>query len=427
MDDIDLCILIFYDFFPSPKLDISNLNTISQKSAYRVDAEPSFEELSTQFPLLILLVLIFFINFTARIIFSPLMPTIEADLSLTHSDAGLLFLLISFGYFIGMLGSSFVSAAITHKKTISLSAMAVGLTLLPISFSSNKWILLIGLLVLGISAGLYLPSGLATLTSAINPRQWGKAIAVHEMAPNLGFVAAPLLAEFFMFWFSWRTVLVALGLTSLLMGLANARFGRRGELTGELPKFGVIRTLVKQRSFLIMLLLFCAGIGSFLGIYTMLPLYLVTEQGMDREMANTLVAISRIPGLAVVFLAGWATDRFGPRRALMWIFMLTGLSTMALGFAEGLWVSVFVFIQPMIAVCFPPAALVALSLIGPHETRNIAVSITIPFAFLIGGGILPILIGILGDAGAFKVGIVLVGVLILLTSILPRYLIFTRH
>ena len=111
----------------------------------------------------------------------------------------------------------------------------------------------------------------------------------------------------------------------------------------------------------------------------------------------------------------------------MWIFMLTGLSTMALGFAEGFWVSVFVFIQPMIAVCFPPAALVALSLIGPHETRNISVSITIPFAFLIGGGILPILIGILGDAGAFEVGIVVTGGLILLTSILPRYLIFRRH
>lgn len=111
----------------------------------------------------------------------------------------------------------------------------------------------------------------------------------------------------------------------------------------------------------------------------------------------------------------------------MWIFMLTGLSTMALGFAEGLWVSVFVFIQPMIAVCFPPAALVALSLIGPHETRNIAVSITIPFAFLIGGGILPILIGILGDAGEFGLGIVMVGALIILAAILPRYLIFPRQ
>ena len=173
-----------------------------------------------------------------------------------------------------------------------------------------------------------------------------------------------------------------------------------------------------------MLILFCAGIGGFLGIYTMLPLYLVTEQGMEREMANTLVAISRIPGLAVVFIAGWATDRFGPKSTLTWIYMLTGVFTMALGFAEGLWVTLFVFIQPMVAVCFPPAALVALSLIGPHETRNIAVSITIPFAFLIGGGILPILIGIIGDVGAFEFGIVLVGGLILLVSILPRYLDF---
>jgi len=402
------------------------LNTTSQNFTAGVNAAKSFGELRSQLPVLFFLALIFFINFTARIIFSPLMPTIEADLSLSHSDAGLLFLLISFGYFVGMLGSGFLSAVVTHKKTISLSSLAVGLTLLPISFSSNKWILLIGLFVLGLSAGFYLPSGLATLTSIINPRQWGKAIAVHEMAPNLGFVAAPLLAEMFMLWFSWRIILLVLGVTSLLMGLANARFGKRGELRGQTPKFGAIRTLVKKRSFLIMLLLFCTGIGGFLGIYTMLPLYLVTEQGMDREMANTLVAISRIPGLAVVFIAGWATDRFGPKRTLVWIFMLTGIMTMALGFAKGFWISVFVFIQPMIAVCFPPAALVALSLIGPHETRNIAVSITIPFAFLIGGGMLPILIGILGDAGAFGLGIVMVGGLILLTSILPRYLIFTR-
>ena len=403
------------------------MNTILQNFAPGINADKSFGELRSQLPVLLLLVLIFFVNFTARIIFSPLMPTIEADLSLTHSDAGLLFLLISFGYFIGMLGSGFLSAAVTHKKTISLSAIAVGLTLLPIAFSSNKWILLIGLFVLGLSAGLYLPSGLATLTAIIDPRQWGKAIAVHEMAPNLGFVAAPLLAEIFMFWFSWRIILMLLGLTSLLMGLANACYAKSGEFSGEPPKFGAIRVLVKQRSFLIMLILFCAGIGSFFGIYTMLPLYLVAEQGMDREMANTLVAISRIPGLAVVFVAGWATDRFGPKHTLVWIFMLTGLFTMALGFAAGYWTYVFVFIQPMIAVCFPPAALVALSLIGTPKTRNIAVSITIPFAFLIGGGILPILIGILGDAGAFGLGIVIAGGFIILASILPRFLIFPRN
>ena len=402
------------------------MNTKSRKPASRIDANRGSGELSVQFPFLLFLAFVFFINFTARVIFAPLMPTIEVDLSLTHSEAGLLFLLISFGYFIGMLGSGFISAAISHKNTISLSAIAVGITVLPISLSSNKWILLFSLLVLGIFAGLYLPSGLATITARINPRQWGKAIAVHEMAPNLGFVAAPLLAEFFLFWFSWRIIIAVLGLASFLMGLANICYGLMGELTGEPPKFALIRTLVKEKSFVIMLILFCAGIGGFLGIYTMLPLYLVSEQGMDREVANTLVAISRIPGLAVVFVAGWATDRFGPKRALVWIYMLAGLSTVALGLAKGHWVSVLVFVQPMIAVCFPPAALVALSLIGLQETRNIAVSLTSPFAFLIGGGMLPILIGILGDTGRFDVGIVMVGGIILLVSILPRYLSLTQ-
>jgi MFS transporter, NNP family, nitrate/nitrite transporter len=81
----------------------------------------------------------------------------------------------------------------------------------------------------------------------------------------------------------------------------------------------------------------------------------------------------------------------------------------------------------MSAVCFPPAALVALSLIGTQEPRHIAVSITIPFAFIIGGGILPTVIGIMGDAGVFGLGIAMVGGLILLAAVLPRYLIFARN
>jgi NNP family nitrate/nitrite transporter-like MFS transporter len=403
------------------------LNTIYQNSASAIDSVKNYGNLRSQLPVLLLLVLIFFINFTARIIFSPLMPMIEEDLNITHSDAGMLFLLIALGYFIGMLSSGFLSASITHKKTISLSAIALGLAFLPISFSSNKWVLIIGLILLGLTAGLYFPSGLATITSMINPRQWGMAISVHELAPGLAFVLAPLLAEILLLWFSWRVILLLLGMTSLLLGIANARWSRGGKFAGKALKFGTILTLVKQKSFLIMLIVFCAGIGSILGIYTMLPLYLVAEKGMEREMANTLVAISRIPGLAIVFAAGLATDRFGPKRTLALILILTGILTIALGFGEGLWTVILVFLQPMIAVCFPPAALVALSLISPQETRHIAVSITLPFANIVGGGIFPFLIGIMGDAGLFWMGIAMVGGLILLVSILLRYLIFERH
>ena len=376
---------------------------------------------------LLILTSIFFINFVSRIILAPLTPRIETDLNLTHADAGTLFFMISLGYFISLIGSGFVSSRFNHKRTIIISNTALGFAVIATAFCGGSWTMRLGLFALGMATGLYLPSGIATLMSIIPMRHWGKALAIHELAPNLSFVAAPLICEAVLIWFSWRAVFLLIGFAALIMGPVFWGYSRGGQFMGEAPSFASFRQLFGNLSVWVMVFLFSLGVISTMGIYTMLPLYLVAEQGMEREMANTLVAISRIPGLAIVFAAGWATDRFGPKRTLEWIFILTGILTMGLGFAGGLWTPVLVFLQPMIAVCFPPAALVALSLIGTRETRNIAVSITIPFAFIIGGGILPILIGIMGDAGVFWLGIVMVGGLILLASILPRYLIFARH
>ncbi len=46
----------------------------------------------------------------------------------------------------------------------------------------------------------------------------------------------------------------------------------------------------------------------------MLPLYLVTDHGMKRNWANTLIALSRIAAVATTLVGGWATDRIGPKQ-----------------------------------------------------------------------------------------------------------------
>ena len=76
---------------------------------------------------LLLLTSIFFVNFLARIVLAPLMPGIESDLEISHAEAGSLFLVISLGYFVSLLGSGFISSRLTHKRTIILSAMVLGL------------------------------------------------------------------------------------------------------------------------------------------------------------------------------------------------------------------------------------------------------------------------------------------------------------
>jgi NNP family nitrate/nitrite transporter-like MFS transporter len=203
-----------------------------------------------------------------------------------------------------------------------------------------------------------------------------------------------------------------------------ARFGRGGEFQGEFVGYPSYLNILSKPSFWILVILFSLGISSTLGIYTMLPLYLVTDHGMERNWANTLIALSRIAGIAMTLIGGWATDRIGPKQILRMVFLLTGLMTIFIGFASSSWVGVAVFLQPLVAVCFFPAGLAALSMVSSPKERSIMVSLTVPIAFLVGGGGAPTLIGFLGDVSFFGPGIALVGGLILTGTIFSGYLKF---
>ena len=228
-------------------------------------------------PFILYLTAIFYLNFLSRIILSPLMPTVEGDLNIGHAEAGSLFFCISLGFFPGLLGSGFISSHLSHRWTIVLSSVAVGGALLVVSLSHTLWWIRLGLVLIGLSTGFYLPSGIASLTDMVSSKHWGKAIAVHELAPILAFTSAPLLAEGLMIWFSWRGVLAVLGGAAIVAGGAFACFGRGGAFPGETPIPRNLRALLTIPSFWIMVVCFSMGIGASLGVYTMLPLYLVVE------------------------------------------------------------------------------------------------------------------------------------------------------
>ena len=380
------------------------------------------ETFLTQLTPLLLLTSIFFVNFISRIILAPLMPRVKADLALSHAEAGSLFLLISLGYFSTLLASGFISSRLTHRKTIMFSGIAMGMALFITSFSTSLWGMRLGLIAIGMAAGPYMPSGLATLTTLFKYRHWGKALAIHELAPNLSFVLAPLVAEVVLYWFSWRTVFMALGFAAFILATVFARFGRGGDFRGESFKYSSLRLIFSNPAFWIMVILFSLGISSTLGIYTMLPLYLVTDHGMDRNWANTLIALSRIAGVGMALAGGWATDRFGPQRILRIVFVLTGMLTLFIGLAPQTWVAAAVFLQPVMAVCFFPAGFAALSRVSSAGERNLTVSLTIPMAFLIGGGAVPALIGFIGDVYSFGWGIAMVGSLIMTGSIFAGFI-----
>ncbi len=384
---------------------------------------PSFR---SQMAPLLFLVGIFYLNFIGRIVLSPMMPTVEKDLNVGHDEAGSLFFMISLGYCLGLLFSGFISSRLNHRRTILLSSIAVGGTLIMVSVSHDLWMIRLGLILLGIAAGFYLPSGIASITELVRPEHWGKAIAIHELAPNLAFVTAPLLAEALLGVFSWRGVLMWSGIASMVSGVVFIIFGKGGGFPGEAPNVSTLRIILKEPSFWIMMALFSLGIGASFGVYTMLPLYLVAEKGMDRTWANTFIAFSRIFTLGSSFLVGWMTDRIGPRKTLMGVFIAAGVVTLLLGLVSGSWIILIVFLQSILATSFFPAGFAALSRIGSAKIKNVAVSLTVPVGFLLGGGVIAAGIGMMGEMGSFALGFILFGGILLLGFLLARSLRFNH-
>jgi NNP family nitrate/nitrite transporter-like MFS transporter len=366
------------------------------------------------FPLLpvVFLTTIFYLNFTSRVMFSPLLPVLEREMGLGHGEAGSLFFLLQIGYCVGLLGSGFVAWRLNHRRTILLSTLALGVVLLILSQVTSIAGIRAGLVVLGALAGLYLPSGIATLTGEIPQEHWGKALAVHELAPNLGYISAPLLAEALLRLLPWRGVLAAPAVLAILIGICFMLFGRGGGHRSEPPSFTTMIQLVRDPSLWILASLFTVGIGSSLGVYSMTPLFLVSEIGMKREVANVIAGLSRIPGIVVIFFSGLVTDRIGHRRALAFFLVVTGSLTLLLGVLHGRVITpALVFLQSASAGWFFPAGFSMISVIFPARVRSLAVSMIIVVGSLLGGGLIPSGIGYLAEISSFSFGFSLLGLL----------------
>lgn len=365
---------------------------------------------------------LFYLTFVGRIVFGPMMPVIEQELGITHSRAGTLFLMIAVGQFIGQVFSGLLSSRINHRGALLVSVVLLGICLIPFAFLKSVLSIQIFLFLIGLAGGLHIPSAIATITAEVRPLDWGKALGVHQTAPPLSFSSAPLIVAALIVWFSWQTILVSLGVISILTAAAYWRHGCGGLFPGQLPNSVTAKTILAKGSFWIMVALFAMAMGATAGLFSMMPLFLVNERSMTLSTANTLVGLSQLSGLFMAFCGGWMADRFGQKVTIAALLLLAGFCTVLIGWLHGVWMVIFIFVQPALITAFYPAAFAAVSRIAPPSMRSVSNALAPSTAFLIGGGLIPVLIGYAGEAGSFALGISLLGCFIMVGPVLVIFL-----
>ncbi|AGW13897.1 MFS transporter [Megalodesulfovibrio gigas] len=364
----------------------------------------------------------FFLNFGARVIFPPLFPAIEADMGFSHAEAARMLLIFSVGYSVSLFFSGAVACHMRHRTMVCVSTFCMGLVMLLTGLCHDEWLLFAGLLLFGVFGGWYLPSGLATLTSLIDPQHYGRAMAIHEVAPNLSFILTPLLAETVLRVADWRAVLMLFGTLMMVAALVFFKWGRGGEMRGAPLRVANARRLVVRPTFWALLCLFAVAVGASMGPYAMLPLFLHEIHDYTRSQANQLLAVSRLSGPVMVLFAGVATDRLGARRTIAVYLIFSAITTAALGYAQGWWLVAATVLQPLSSVIFFPAGFAYISRLFAEEDRGLAISLIVPAAIVIGNGLVPLALGWMGDRHWFHLGFYSIGALACCGLLLVRLL-----
>lgn len=367
--------------------------------------------------LLFLLFLWFFwfINFSTRTIFSPILPLIEDEFIISHARASSIFIFQSIGYSLSMLFSGFFSGRIGYKKSIAFSLVISAFTFSLIPFIKVFSVLYIFSFILGLSAGVYLPSAIPLITEFFAEKNWGKSIAIHDSGASVSIFSAPFIAIFLLQFFQWRWIFEVFAIVFIISAVAFYLICDEVKIRHTSHKT-LIGVLIKMRSLWIISILFTFATGVNLGIYFIVPLYLTKELSLGIGYANTILGISRLGGIGVAVLCGFLVDRFSLRKTIFIMLLLTGIFTICTGISSIKFIGFFLFLQAVCITGFFPMGLLSIARIFNREMRGMATGLVMTIGIIFGGGLIPYLIGLSGDLLSFRFGIATIGILVILIS-----------
>jgi len=350
---------------------------------------------------------------------SPLLPIIEDELAISHAMAGSIFSFLSLGYTITLLLSGFLSPRIGYKRSIVLGFTILITAVFCLKYARSYPSFAVATLFVGLGAGIYLPSVMPLLTAIFARDSWGKAIAFHETAASFSILSIPLLTAVALRFFQWRSLFNILSMACFIVTIFFCIFSPDPHPKKE--KRARLSRILLRKDFWIVAILWIFAASNSLGLYNLIPLFLVKEKGMSIEMANTIFGISRIGGFFIVILVGFLVDRYGAKKILFLLLLTTGLTTVGLALTQTVpHLVVMLILQATVCSGFFPVAFVAISKITSFNERSIFTGTTIAIGVIMGLGFAPFALGAIADIWNFQYGIFFLGVVTAVSCILVR-------
>jgi MFS family permease len=244
-----------------------------------------------------------------RLVLSPMLPTVSAELGMSSTQAGIVFTVIWGLYAMLQYPSGRLSDALSRRLLLvaGLGFVALGFALL--GLAPNYPIFLGGAVVVGLGAGLY-PTAARALISDLYVRRRGQAFGFHTSSGDLGGVGAAGLAAVVLAVAIWRTAYAPVILVVLSVGVALHVWGQE-EYAVERVELDVLKTarrLFAQATLRRLLVAYTLYAFVWQAATGFLPTYLRIGKGFPPWVGTVAFAMLFAVGVLVKPLAGGLSD-----------------------------------------------------------------------------------------------------------------------
>jgi MFS family permease len=311
------------------------------------------------------------------LVFPTMYRSLEASLELQFAGVGFVGMASYMAFGFGSMPAGFLSDKLGAR--IVLVICLAGTTLASVlAFTLRSTVgSIVALVLLGLFASMYHPSGLSLLSTSI--KEVGKALGIHGMAGTAGVAVAPVLAGAVTARWGWTYSYLVLGgagaaiLVVLLVGL-RFHLGSDEEKHEESGRVGVSASITRD---LVLIYIIGAVYGLiYRGIMTFFPSYLSQRVAFIGDDVERIGLVSS--GILVVSVVGplvggyLASSRKSIERNLLLVFILLALLSVGFWFGHGMALILVVIPTVLLIFGFQPLqnTLIAKS---SHATRRGAV------------------------------------------------------
>jgi MFS family permease len=304
--------------------------------------------------------------------FYMLLPLIGSELGLSYSQIGFIMTCqYAAGAISNVPGGMLVDVWGKKGQLMALSLFWVGFPYLLMGFTTEYWMLLVCVMLVGIGNNLWHPTAIPLL-GRMFPDRKGFVLSLHGMGGNVGDALAPLAVGVLLTTLSWREIVVlnvvpgAAMSVLLLFFLGALTFAPKakaapsaGDSSKAMPAtpqpavvngggqsmasyMDGLKTLVRVPG-LFMLTLSSSFRSMTQGtLLTFLPLYLAKEMKYDIFWVGVVLAMLQLAGFIAAPIAGHLSDTMGRKTILVSCFGVSGVVLLLMTFAGG--TPLFVFL-----------------------------------------------------------------------------------